>query len=338
MSTKRQANRNDKKCDVFISYSGLFGQYTAELIRELLVKIYRINKNNIFYAPDSLHKHGWPQTIQEKARSCQVGISCLTLETYNNPWILYELGAMNSEALVIPLAIDFSAKELSGLEYYTSHQIKSVVNNTIKDYQPSTEDIKSLLEKMLIEMEDGSDYIKDCIERIDDVGFKGFYSRDRDNKKYFENIARKIKEAYNRFNKTYRFFISRPMQGYSESDSLTDLLSKLVSCREDVCYSRNNNNLDLSDAKIIGLERIDNIRKSGSFVLIYPKITNEERPSSCLIELGAALSMNKDVRVFYKEDARLPSFLEKWENGEKIFKESYDNDERLEALLSEYIK
>lgn len=323
----------DNTCDVFISYSGLFGKFAAEQIQELVVKIFKINKDRIFFAPDSLHGEDWVKQIQKNGNSCQVGISCLTSETYKNPWILYELGVMNSKALIIPLAIDFPITFLSGFDFYTCRQVESVVDNNVENFQLGIDNIKCLLKRMLIAMQTRSAYIKKLIRSIDGAGFNG----SKENLQVVEKAAIEIKNKYDRFYKTYSFFISRPMQGYSNSEEITEILKKLLNNRKDVYYSKNDNNIESPDAKIIGQERIDNIRQSDSFVLVYPTIKEGERPSSCLIELGAALSMNKNVKIFYESGSRLPSFMEKWETDEKVSQKSYGTNEELVKLLGDCI-
>lgn len=323
-------------CDIFISYSGAFGQWFAKKMKEMLCTIYGIGSEQIFVASDNLHGSEWVKRIQEHANSCKIGVSCLTEETYNNEWILFELGAMNSAALVIPLAIDFPLNRLHGHDIYMKNQCKSSIDRTNSQGELLDEDsIDYLLKSFFSELESPENQLvfSSVPKKKCNYGFKK-YRKNR--AKSYKKQIKEIKDIYNRFNKTYMSFISRPMRGYQYSERLSEFLSDVFSGRDNqnIYFSENRVQMDDGNAEIIGDERIENIRKSSSFVMIYPRITGEQPPSSCLIELGAALAMGKDVKVFYEKGAVLPFFIEKKEN---VIQE-YTDFQQLRELLRNHFQ
>lgn len=324
-------------CDFFISYSGAFGQWFAKKMKEMLCTIYGIGSEQIFVASDNLHGSEWVKRIQEHANSCKIGVSCLTEETYNNEWILFELGAMNSAALVIPLAIDFPLNRLHGHDIYMKNQCKSSIDrtNSLGKFLDE-ESIDYLLQSFFSELEspENQSVFNSIHKRKCNCNFLEYKKK---HKKYYEQQVKDIKDTYNRLSKKYACFISRPMRGYQYSDRLSDFLSDVFSgSNKNIYFSKNMVQMDESNAEIIGIgdERILNIRNSSSFVMIYPQIKGEQPPSSCMIELGAALAMGKDVKVFYEKGAVLPFFIEKKEN---VIQE-YTDFQQLRELLRNHFQ
>lgn len=97
---------------IFISGSKGFGKEFAELLKVRIIYCYGIEPERIFVSSQDLNETDWIRKVLEKAHSCNIGISCLTRDTYKNEWLLYELGAMSPRAQVYTIAIDFPIDEL----------------------------------------------------------------------------------------------------------------------------------------------------------------------------------------------------------------------------------
>lgn len=102
--------------EIFISWSGVRGEALAKALRMWLPKVLQSLKPWIS-ASDIEKGARWLKEISEKLDKTNFGILCLTPENINEPWILFEAGAL-SKALghssVCPILFNFSPSELNG--------------------------------------------------------------------------------------------------------------------------------------------------------------------------------------------------------------------------------
>lgn len=79
---------------VFISWSGDLSRLLAEEIRVWLPGVLQFVKP--YFTPDDVEKGtSWSSSISSELSSSNVGILCLTKDNIENPWILFEAGALS---------------------------------------------------------------------------------------------------------------------------------------------------------------------------------------------------------------------------------------------------
>src|SRR5262245_14030237 len=99
--------------NVFISWSGPLSKAFGELLGTWLPDV--IQRVKPWLSSQDIDKVSlWPTEINE-ALSTTVGISCVTQENKDAPWLLFEAGALQkglTKARVCPLLIDLEKKDL----------------------------------------------------------------------------------------------------------------------------------------------------------------------------------------------------------------------------------
>lgn len=79
---------------VFISWSGDLSKKLAEVIRDWLPSVLQFVRP--YFTPNDIEKGArWASDISVELEKSDVGIVCLTKENMNNPWILFEMGALS---------------------------------------------------------------------------------------------------------------------------------------------------------------------------------------------------------------------------------------------------
>ena len=81
---------------VFISWSGERSRIVAEALREWLPMVLQFVDPWMSAADLEKGAH-WPGQISEQLGAASVGISCLTPENLNAPWLLFEAGALSKQ-------------------------------------------------------------------------------------------------------------------------------------------------------------------------------------------------------------------------------------------------
>ncbi|MFA7264420.1 MAG: toll/interleukin-1 receptor domain-containing protein [Caulobacter sp.] len=101
---------------IFISWSGERSQTLATAIREWLPLV-------LHYADPWLSQADidagdrWSEAIAKELDACSFGITCVTSENVNSPWILFESGALAKsmeKGRVLPLLLDLDVRDISG--------------------------------------------------------------------------------------------------------------------------------------------------------------------------------------------------------------------------------
>lgn len=78
---------------VYIGWSGPRGKMIGEIFAEMLPDI--IQSCEPFFSPEIEKGLDWVTKLTEELRDSPVGIICLTPENLNEPWILFEAGALS---------------------------------------------------------------------------------------------------------------------------------------------------------------------------------------------------------------------------------------------------
>lgn len=102
--------------DIFLSWSGVRSYDVATSLREWLPKVIQ-NLRPWISASDSDKGSRWLSEISEKLESTNFGLLCLTAENLNEPWILFEAGALSKaigSSYVCPVLLEFDASSLKG--------------------------------------------------------------------------------------------------------------------------------------------------------------------------------------------------------------------------------
>jgi len=101
---------------VFISWSGELSRKLAEELRIWLPGVLQFVKP--YFTPEDIEKGtSWSSNIVTELSSCNVGILCLTKDNIENPWILFEAGALSKnfdKANVCTILFNFDASDLTG--------------------------------------------------------------------------------------------------------------------------------------------------------------------------------------------------------------------------------
>ena len=94
--------------DIFISWSGQLSNKLARILQEYIPNI--IQQTVPFVSSEDLRKgQRWEKEIGEKLKNTNFGIICLTNDNYEEPWILFEAGALSKqldESTVCPILFD----------------------------------------------------------------------------------------------------------------------------------------------------------------------------------------------------------------------------------------
>ena len=101
---------------VFISWSGDLSRQLAEEVRNWLPSVLQYVKP--YFTPDDIEKGTkWSSEIIGELEGSEVGIICLTKENLNNPWILFEAGALSKnfgKSKVCTLLFGIDSSDLTG--------------------------------------------------------------------------------------------------------------------------------------------------------------------------------------------------------------------------------
>ena len=120
---------------VFISWSGDLSRKLAETLREWLPGVLQFVKP--YFTPDDIEKGSrWGNEISTELSNSNIGIICLTKDNTNNPWILFEAGALSKKfdkALVCPILFNLEPSDVTGplTEFQATKFSKSDVKKLI---------------------------------------------------------------------------------------------------------------------------------------------------------------------------------------------------------------
>ena len=101
---------------IFISWSGNRGKHVAEALRDWLLFVIH-DVEPWMSASDIEAGARWNAEIAKQLEATHFGIICLTKESLNAPWLLFEAGALAKsigKAHVCPFLVDLEPAEISG--------------------------------------------------------------------------------------------------------------------------------------------------------------------------------------------------------------------------------
>lgn len=123
------------------------------------------------------------------------------------------------------------------------------------------------------------------------------------------NAAKKRLIEINGKYKAYNFYISRPMQSVDETQAI-EYQAIISNWAQKSNYSFFYAKLNSDIEEGFSSSRMDILKQSEYFVLIYPKISEvNAAPSSCLVELGGAIAFGKRIVLFIEQDANIPTII-----------------------------
>lgn len=101
---------------VFISWSGELSHNIAKLLKEWIENV--IQSAECFLSSEDIDKGTrWFSEISKELDNTNLGIICVTNESMNAPWLLFEAGALSKKvehSYVCPLLIDLAPSDLKG--------------------------------------------------------------------------------------------------------------------------------------------------------------------------------------------------------------------------------
>lgn len=102
--------------DIFISWSGNRSLEVANALKEWLPLV--IQSVTPWLSADDIDKGArWSSALSEQLEKSKMGIICVTSENMENPWLLFEAGALSKtldSSLVTPFLFDLEPSELKG--------------------------------------------------------------------------------------------------------------------------------------------------------------------------------------------------------------------------------
>ncbi len=101
---------------IFISWSGERSQALGTAVREWLPLVLHYAEPWLSQA-DIEAGDRWSVEIAKELDACSFGITCVTTQNINSPWILFESGALAKsmeKGRVLPLLLDLDVREISG--------------------------------------------------------------------------------------------------------------------------------------------------------------------------------------------------------------------------------
>ncbi len=317
---------------VFISWSGIQSKKVAKVIKSVLEKIYQLEPDEIFISDENLHGPHWDKKIFDYAANAHIGITCLTEENYPEPWILAEYGAMSVKGSVCPILFNFPYNKLpEKYALFKKEMCRSPFLETKADL--ACEDFIDLLIHLLIDV--------DSRKSNNRFRSKHFKSKNDiiDSKKWYpiiEDAGKELVNIYKTFN-IHDYFISRPINGVNDNirSKIDEIIYELKNSNPD-CIFASEGHIESDLAKI----RFENISKCKKFIFIYPRITGSYSPSSCLLELGAAMVLQKEIIFCIQQGHKnkLPTFVSEWIDPKRSNNYTFSGIKELSEILKSIIK
>ena len=133
----------DEKINIFISYSGEKSRKMAEAFKKWLPSVHHVFQP--FISHIDIMSSIWIDDLRNALNTADAGILCVTMENMENPWLMFEAGALlmskSNHSVVIPFLLEKEYTELkSPLNlFHTRHfekgSIKGLLNNLVTVYQ-----------------------------------------------------------------------------------------------------------------------------------------------------------------------------------------------------------
>lgn len=317
---------------IFISWSGIQSKKVAYVIKSVLAKIYQLETDEVFVSDENLHGPHWDKQIFKYASTAHIGITCLTKENYPEPWILAEYGAMHVSGSACPILFNFPYNQLPDkYVLFKKEMCRSPFKENTKEL--TSVDFENLLIHLLIDVDS-----RGCHKRFRSKNFK-ISDNIRNDKRWSPIIAKagaELLDIYKKFN-NYEFFISRPINRINNDirNEIDAVINTLKASYPDYIFASQG----YIEPDLVQI-RLENISKCKHFIFIYPEVANSDTPSSCLLELGAAMALQKEIFFCIQKssDDKLPAFVMEWRNYNKsndyIFHSASELSEKLKNIIN----
>lgn len=325
----------------FMSWSDTQSKEVAYVIRTLLCRVFMIPEEDIFISDSDLTGKGsMVDKISEIASKAKAEIICLTKDNCSKPWIHYELGissCMEHHKMILPICFNLSPKDIpSHLSMITQKEVicaNETAGCKIGDMPYYEELLKRLLfhtDKFLVNEMPGV-YRQNNFKNTHDHEIEVFST-------HIKKAAKELRKIFQKYD-GHDYYISRPMQGVDDNinHQISDILCRIgegLKNKKRIYFAGNK-----PEHVNLPLSRIDIIKTSNSFILIYPRIPESIEnvaPSSCFVELGAAMARSIDIKIFAQQGSKLPEFLN---DKYKAFSIDYFGTiDEVYRLILDYIK
>ena len=338
-------DKTSKNRLIFLSWSGPSSKEVATVLKTFLSNVLKVRPDSIYLSDKDINGNtdGWYNEVCRNISNSAIIISCITRENKISPWLHFETGvgsyidSAKPSKKIIPFLFDINIEGLPrNLSMFLTHQIIDYRSDFNED-----DCYRDMLKKLICVIDGYIDNYERDLNHIykEEIHALRFvdYNDSRLMKLYgnFINKAIKrlvtIKSKYN----THDFFISRPIKGIdlSAAKDLTTLFDDIQANRSCRIYYAGK---DVDYGNSISSYRMGIIKQCNTFILIYPRndASHQNPPSSSLIELGAALALNKRIIIITEKESITPRFFD--DLRLEIYKyEQYDNFDKLRNILLE---
>ena len=143
---------------VFISWSGPKGKAIAEHLSDWLPHV--LQSVEPYFTPSDVEKGArWLSDISNELSEAKIGILCVTRESVNSPWLLFEAGALSKElddTYVCPVVFELKPTDLAGpmaqfqateFEKDDFRRLIAVFNDRLGDHKLPEKNINAVFEK-----------------------------------------------------------------------------------------------------------------------------------------------------------------------------------------------
>jgi hypothetical protein len=282
----RGDNNTDMK--IFISWSGAASQAAAVALGESIRAVFA-GVDPWISAEDIAPGQQWFSEMMAALEDSRFGIVCLTARTLRAPWLLFESGAVSAKVgspKLVPLLLDCVAEDLV---------------DPLARFQATTFDRKSVQRLF------GS--INSSLGApLTSTTLKASFA------KAWKKLERAVGEAL-KAECAYDVFLSVPMASFKDDseykpfyrDAMKVVDALRNRCKLSVfCALEGIDSMDKFDVVSTSVEvDIDNLRNSGSFVMLYP----QKLATSAVFEAGYALALGLPCRLFVRDPRDLPFLL-----------------------------
>ncbi|MCK4718405.1 MAG: TIR domain-containing protein [Thermoplasmata archaeon] len=159
--------------EIFIAWSGARGKQVGEAFANWLPDV--IQTCNPFFSPDMEKGLNWSPKLSEQLQETDFGIVCITEDSTNAPWLLFEAGALSKKmekSRVCTFLYDIKNAKLDGplskfqWTIYSKDDIQKLVadinKNNVPELRLTDERLKSAFEKYWPDLDEKLKNIPPC--------------------------------------------------------------------------------------------------------------------------------------------------------------------------------
>ncbi len=120
---------------IFIGWSGQLSGKLASILKQWLANVIQAVKP--YYSEEDVAKGSrWHEGIAKELEDCRIGVICLTSENLNEPWIMFEAGALSKkvgESKVCPILFGLNVSDIKGplAQFQAAKFTKSAISKVI---------------------------------------------------------------------------------------------------------------------------------------------------------------------------------------------------------------